>query len=322
MSVQGEITVPRPFVHHRLFQRFYKNGKATSDKAASSHWIEFAKKFSVRPVENDFELAGYGFGESSSYGLSAQISAWVGNMFHMTYLAMPDLRQDVRDAKEVVAKMGLAFSADAFRQACTLNFLASQLKSGAPPDRILVIGDGHGILSALLHRRYPAAQIFLADLGSVLFFQAYHLHKAYPDAQQILTDENAAEVGVFGFCPADRLETLPAEPFCLAINVASMQEMDPAVTTNYFTLLRLHNTRLFYCCNRLEKSFMGGGGDVRFMDYPWTPSDVHLVDELCPWHQWFFGRGASPFVRVLGLPIPFMHRYDGPHWHRLTCLGK
>lgn len=321
MSSSGNSPDAPKSVHHRLFQRFYNNGKATSDKSASSHWIEFARKFSVRSVENDFELVGYGFGGSGSYGLSARISAWVSNTLHLTYLAMPGLRQDVRDAKEVVAQMGLAFSGDAFRQACTLNLVASQLKSGASPDRILVIGDGHGILSALLHRRYPTAQIFLADLGSVLFFQAYHLYKAYPDAQQVLTDENVGEVGVFNFCPADRLETLPAESFCLAINVASMQEMDPAVTTNYFTLLRQHNTRLFYCCNRLEKRLVGGEV-ASFMDYPWAPSDVHLVDELCQWHQWFLGRGSSPHVRVFGLPIPFMHRYDGPHWHRLTRFGK
>lgn len=314
------MTKPTISVSQRLFHRFYSDGHAIADKSASSHWTDYAKNFSVLSVENGFELAGYGFGGSGNRSLFARISAWVGNALHLIQLATPNLRQDVRDAKHVVARMGLEFSQDAFRQVCTLNLLASRLSAGVPPDRILVIGDGHGILSALLHSRYPTAQIFLADLGSVLLFQAYHLHKAYPDASQVLTDDNVNEWGEFNFCPADRLETLPMESFSLAINVASMQEMDPVVTASYFNLLRAHRTRFFYCCNRAEKRLVGGE-ITRFMDYPWKQSDVNLIDELCPWHQWFLGRGATPNVTVWGIPIPFLHRYDGPHWHRFTRLG-
>lgn len=325
MTRNTGITIPiaSASVHQRLFKRFYRNGVANLDKAASSHWTEFSKNFHVRSVDNDFEANGYGFGSSGNSGLFARFSAWVANTLHLSYLSLPGLRQDVRDAKAVVARMGLAFSLDAFRQTCTLNLLASHLSSEGVPERILIIGDGHGILSALFHHHYPTARIFLADLGSVLFFQAYHLHKAYPDASQVLIDgENKDGAGeVFNFCPADQLGTLPMESFSLAINVASMQEMDPTVTANYFSLMRQRNTKLFYCCNRLEKRLVGGEV-ARFMDFPWLPEDKHLLDEPCPWHQWFFGRGASPHITALGIPVPFMHQYDGPHWHRLTKLGR
>jgi hypothetical protein len=308
-------------VQRRLLQRYYSNGKALVTESASSHWRQFSKNFSARADGNDFELVGSGFGESSNSGVVARLSALVGNSLHLASLAMPHLRQDVNEARAIVERMGLVFSQDAFRQACTLNLLTRHLSTVAPPGRILVIGDGHGILSALLHARYPDARIFLADLGSVLLFQAYHLSRAYPDAAQAITDETAAGMCTFNLCPADRLDTLPRGSFDLAINVASMQEMDPAVTAGYFALLRQHDTSLFYCCNRVEKR-MVGGEVARFMDFPWLPSDVHLVDELCPWHQWFIGRGTSPHVRLLGVPVPLMHRYDGPHWHRLTRLGK
>jgi hypothetical protein len=238
----------------------------------------------------------------------------------MTLQRSLNLRRDIAGASDVIARMGLAFSQDAFRQVCTFNLLTKYFTLDQP-DRILVIGDGHGILSALLHQRYPAAQIFLVDLGSVLFFQAYHLHKAYTDASQALTFEDLNGNATFRFCPADRLESLPPVQFSLAINVASMQEMDPAMTANYFQLMRRHNTKLFYCCNRLEKRLVGGE-IARFMDYPWLSTDEHLVDELCPWHQWFFGRGDSPHATVFGIPIPLVHEYDGPHQHRLTRLGK
>jgi len=239
--------------------------------------------------------------------------AQAGNMLHLAYLGLPGLLKDIRVAKVVVQRMGLVFSQDAFRQVCTLNLLVRQIQTTSP-DRILIIGDGHGILSALLHTRYPDARIFLVDLDSVLFFQAYHLHKAFPNAPQALTDEDAGrhDRAVFNFCPADRLDTLPQGELYLAINVASFQEIDPAATARYFTLLRLLNTRLFYCCNRLEKRLVGGE-IIRFMDYPWLPIDEHLIDGPCPWHQWFFGLESSPHVRLWGCPVPFIHLYDGPH---------
>jgi len=292
------------------------------EAAASSHWKECSRHFKVRTSGADqFEVAGYGFGSSGSGSLPARLLSWAGNAFHLSYLGLSGLRQDVREAKVVVQRMGLAFSPDAFRQVCTLNLLVRQMQTKQVPNRILIIGDGHGIPAALIHTRYPDARIFLADLGSVLFFQAYHLHKAFPDAPQALTDEDGDghTRSVFNFCPADSLDTLPQDAFDLAINVASMQEINPAVTARYFALLRRHNTRLFYCCNRLEKR-LRGGEITRFMDYPWSPADEHWVDGPCPWHQWFFGRGSSPHVRLWGCPVPFMHRYDGPHWHRLTRL--
>jgi hypothetical protein len=317
--VSKQTFISKP-LYYRLYERFYSNGTAVVEGVASSHWQKYAQQFDVRFIgENQFELVGYGFGESNSGSLLARVFAWVGNTLQLANLNMPGLWKDVQEAKELVQRMGLSFSQDAFRQVCTLNILVRQMGKNEKADRILVIGDGHGILSALLHTHYPNARIFLADLGSVLFFQAYHLHKAFPDVPQTLTDgnTNGHDRAVFNFCPADRLDTLPSEELDLAINVASMQEMDPAVTSHYFALLRQRKTKLFYCCNRLEKRLVGGE-ITYFMKYPWLQGDEHLVDEPCPWHQWFLGRGASRHVRLLGFPVPFMHRYDGPHWHRLT----
>ena len=279
----------------------------------------------VRPTggEDNFDLAGYGFGTSSSGGVVTQLCSLIGNAIHMAYLRAPGLSSDVRLAKPIVWQMGLLFSQDAFRQVCTVNLLARYLHSTELPKRILVIGDGHGILSALLHARYPEAKICLIDLGAVLFFQAFHLRKAFPQATQSVVDEDSSdgENSVFQFCPAELLDRLPADPVDIALNVASMQEMDPSAISNYFSVLRIHGTRLFYCCNRLEKR-MPGGEITRFMDYPWSAQDEHLVDELCPWHQWFFGYGSSPHVEAFGLPLPLMHRFASTCWHRLTRLSR
>lgn len=280
--------------------------------------------FVVRSANGNLELAGYGFGTSEGTSLASRVCSWVGNALHMAFLRMPNLRSDVRIARFIVRRMGLQFSQDAFRQVCTVNLLARHLAAaGESPEGILVIGDGHGILSALLHDRFPKARIYLVDLGPVLLFQAVNLQKAFPEALQFLADEETNREGtaVFHFYPAESADKLRALTIDVAVNIASMQEMDPAVIAHYFSVLRSFDSRrLFYCCNRLDKH-MPGGEVTRFMDYPWSPDDTHYVDELCPWHQWFVGRSPSAHVTLWGVPMPFVHRFANHAWHRLTRLS-
>lgn len=64
----------------------------------------------------------------------------------------------------------------------------------------------------------------------------------------------------------------------------------------------------FCCCNRLGK-FYPDEIVTKFLEYPWSPDDQVLVDELCPWHQYYY----------TFLP-PFFRPYDGPIQHRLVKL--
>lgn len=325
MTISSEVSKYRDSVAARLFARYFRNGEAVAE-GASSHWREFSRQFRVT-IGNDGavqDLVGYGFGGSGQSSIASQTFSAIGNWLHLLVLDAPGLRAQVPLAKNVVHQMGLHFSHDAFRQTCTEWFLSRAIENdaaGREPGTILVIGDGHGILSALLHIRFPAARIFLIDLGATLLFQAAYLAKAFPSATHVLTDEDFAATSdaTFSYCPADRIESLPKGAIDLAINVASMQEMTPAVVADYFKLLRERRTKMFYCCNRLEKR-LPGGEVLRFMEYPWSPADVHLIDEACSWHQWFFNRSPAPHVRVHGVPVPLVHRYDGVHWHRLTRL--
>ena len=104
-------------------------------------------------------------------------------------------------------------------------------------------------------------------------------------------------------------------PINVFVNIASMQEMDPHIVAEYFDDFRKsvktndHHVKHFYCCNREEKSLVDGT-IVRFRDYPWRDDDVHLVDELCPWHQKYYS-----------WRIPFYFNYDGDMLHRLTKLS-
>jgi len=308
-------------VSQRLYEQFYSDGNVIVDNAASSHWKSFSKNISAKSLGNSFRLSGYGFGESERPRLLNRLFGWISIFLHLRNLSDHTISRHLKSSKEIVKKMGLHFSLDAFRQVCTLSFLVNHLGSKNYPSRILVIGDGHGILSALLHAQYPKSQIFLIDLGAVLLFQSHYLNMAFPYASQLLVEEkmDSIEGATFIFCPAGHIDMLHNQ-FDLAINVASMQEMTQTVIEGYFQFLRKSKTKLFYCCNRLEKSLVGGN-IIRFMDYPWGLTDNHIVDELTPWHQWFFAPGApTALLNWRSVPIPFIHQYDGPHWHRLTQM--
>jgi len=105
---------------------------------------------------------------------------------------------------------------------------------------------------------------------------------------------------------------LKACPVDYAVNVVSMQEMDPPVTAEYFNDLRSIAGRrklLFYCCNREEKT-MPDGIVTRFKDYPWLAEDQILTDEICPWHQFYYSKRP-----------PFYHQYN-PIRHKLVVMAS
>jgi len=314
-------------VQHILFERYYKSDarpKIDSNNT-SSHWKEYSKKISVKSVvrkgTEDFDLKGYGFGENQDRNIISRIFSFFNEFVNLKTLHMAGLKKDIVQAKKLIKRMGLVFSQDAFRQVCSLNFIREKLKPVITPRKILIIGDGYGILSGLLHNEYPDACIYMIDLGPMLFFQSFYLNKLYPGTTQNIVDGSTTGNAVFNFCSADDIGNLADQQFDLAINIASMQEMDMQIVEKYFNLIRSCKTKFFYCCNRIEKK-MPGGEISKFMEYPWKNSDHHVVDELCPWHQWFLGYGGSKNVIYRGIKIPFVYRYDGPHWHRLSLISK
>ena len=310
----------------QLYNRFYLNKVDEENHLQSSaHWKNFSQKFKVDidAAGNVNEIKGYGFGGSGNTGVLSKLAASFGNFLIRSGLSYPNLDVVISSTKKIVKKMGLSFSQDAFRQACVAGFLKMHLeKQTVVVKNILIIGDGHGILSALMSELFPHAKVFLIDLGQTLFFQSYYLANTYPEKKHTLIGENYANADDgFFYCPAEDLSFFPMENFDLAINVASMQEMRMTVVDQYFHLLRERGTKLFYCCNRLEKK-LPDGEIIRFMNYPWKDEDAQLVDEKCPWHQFFIGRSSAEHIKLFNLiPVPMLHRYDGIHWHRLSILS-
>jgi len=167
----------------KLCDEFYSGGAARSSEAMSSHWSSCSKEFRLSIDDSGRpRLLGYGFGESD------RRPAWLGSAIAWLeiasktccYFPITEMTRAIFWGREIVRSMGLYFGPDAFRQLCVLRLLKQWLPQ--EPRKILVIGDGPGILSAFFHKTWPQAEIVLIDLGATLAIQAQNLTQAFPKA--------------------------------------------------------------------------------------------------------------------------------------------
>jgi hypothetical protein len=176
---------------------------------------------------------------------------------------------------------------------------------------VCVIGDGYGYFTLLLKYLDPDLKIISVNLGKTLFFDVLSAQKGLPDEETMLLDaiNRQKPLVSLNFCEAERYELLCGLPVDMFINIASMQEMDPAIVHSYFDYMHKSSSKevYFYCCNR-ERKVLPDGTVSQFSDYPWGDARI-LLDELCPWYQKF----------PTSLP-PFWKSFDGPTRHRIVRL--
>ena len=326
---EPDISVPGQDVVQFLSDKYYKGESDTGGlEFASSDWKRETQRFSVRnaPGGEIVPLSESYWGcHWSSIGTRI-----LDQLCIASYLAgLPNRRRVfsyMGKAAEVCRQNGLNPTYTVFRQTCSLELIARHMSDDLRSKRIfaLIIGDGIGVLSALIKFVFPNSTIVVVDLGKTLLYQAYYIRKAHPGvSHRLAVDVDELDNLDFVYCPAERLDAIDIFKFDLAANINSMQEMDPATVARYFTFLRSHLNpdNLFYCCNRLHRE-MVGGEKSEFLNYPWQPQDRHIVDEPCPWQRYFLASSAAARgPKILNQRVPFVSYFDGPVHHRLSALA-
>lgn len=300
----------------------------TPEQFVSSHWKYYQGQVKVQMEGGNVEsLAGTAFGDLQNKSIVKRVFSWLTIGSYL--LKLPNRKETVRlirPSTSLTDRMGLTFSYDCFRQICSLVLIRRFLKDKRRLN-VIIIGDGYGFLASLIKQIYPHSVILLVDLGKILLFQAYYCGRAHPNCSHYLVntrqETNQNELNYdFIYCPAENLKMINNLSFDLAINIASMQEMNRETIEFYFSYLRQHLVakNLFYCCNR-EKKIMPGGEVSEFSKYPWSESDIHVVDDYCPWYTYYLSYGtAKNGPKLLNYRIPFINYFDGPIRHRLTTL--
>ena len=312
----SEVSEEAPYCNASAIE-FLARQLDTTEKGASSHWREMHADFTYE----DGVLSGLrGFDTyTPAPNPPAAIAHWmlqqpwrrVGRQF-------TDFERIQRIGRQIAREQQRVFDLDMLRQAITLAYLRQRVPHvfGAG-HTILVIGDGFGTFTSTALAAFPGIRVVAINLIRTLLVDLIFMRRskavtraalAIDDRsfRRALADSRAQVVAL----RADDWRLLARTPITLAVNIASMQEMNADAIAHYFAVMRSGASRpRFYCCNREEKR-LPDGTIVRFRDFPWSENDEIIEDALCPWHQQYYSRRP-----------PFFHAIDGPMRHRLVYLA-
>jgi putative sugar O-methyltransferase len=296
-----------------------EEGANLPEETRSSFWQEELDGFSFHA---NGEMTGL-----ISIGSISYKTKWYHNLAH--YLLQAPYRWTGSRYKEfsntdalgkkIAEGQGRQYSLDMMRQSLALAALDSRAQIGTVDGFTLAIGDGFGVLTSLLRMKYPDRKTVTVNLNTPLLIDLTFMLKVLPETRICLptSQEEVSEaaertdIDVIAL-QADNYHLIELLPIRLAMNIHSMQEMNLDVVRGYFDYLRRNpaSETVFYCCNRLYKKLYDGE-EVRFFDYPWSPQDNHLIDEICPWDNYEYA--PKP---------PFWFKNPHPKQHRLTVLSK
>ena len=312
---------------HPVYEHLLKAVEADPLPAAytSSYWQRFGREAVVERHGEALVLRGVEFGAVATRNPARHLCHWLERLSYRAVTAsLPAYPAVWRAVKQLARDCGYSLTFDVWKSGVALATLADHWeRHELSPRRFALIGDGYGFLGVLIRRWIPEATVYCIDLPKTLVFQARTHERAFPQARMAVLDEGgpSGEAAVT-FVPPPHVERIPDRIDC-AVNIASMQEMNPFTIATYFTMLRRRSgpQSRFYCVNRQRKELPGG--EVSCFDaYPWRAEDEIFLDGPCPYYTRFLALSTRPSgPRVAGVRVPFVNGFDGVHWHRLARLA-
>ncbi|MFC2117193.1 putative sugar O-methyltransferase [Bacteroidota bacterium] len=297
------------------------------DREASSHWRKYHSKFEY--FNGKFEgVDGFG-GNSKSNILRRILHKQFQHKFRKLATNLPAFKKIDNSARKLLIKQNRSYDLDVLRQSLTLAYLKKIIPEKLnKSETACVIGDGFATMTTLILSNQLAKNVILVNLTKTLLIDLHYLKlymgaKEFEDSVYLVTNLNELKETLSSLkyfknegkviaIQAVHHKLLQNCPIDIALNIASMQEMDPQTISSYFDDLRAISSKrklIFYCCNREEKQ-LPDGTVTRFSDYSWDLSDSIIFDELCPWHQEYYA-----------FHPPFFRPYDGPIRHRLCAFS-
>ena len=289
----------------------------------SLYWQSEGEKLLIRRQGEDLLFQGFGIGAAGREG-----TAW--NTFHaLERASYRRVSSRLRSygkiwmaLRRLARDLSIRISYDIWKSAVILAVLEDHWEEHRlSPRTFAMIGDGSGVLGALIRRHRPGIRMFCIDLPKALAFQSYFHGRADTRARLCRVSEADSEKADVLFVLPQETESV-SDPIDCAVNIASMQEMDASSIRAYLAFLRKRSMAgsHFYCVNRKEKK-LPGGEIARLDGYPWDPRDKIFLEGPCPYYTHYFSRCMKPAgPRWLGVRVPFINAFDGPMWHRLAHL--
>jgi len=308
-------------LNEEAIQKLIEECDNINETGMSSYWVEYLRGFKMENGKFSAKGLPEGEGVNKKTIIHGLIHYLLQTPFRFQGKQFKEFQKILRTAKKVHElrnnKMGLG----TLRQVVALAFLEDQIKISQVTEPIIIIGDGFGLMSSLILSHFPQSigKVVLVNLTQNLLIDATFIRKSVSEVNVALVkNEIEYEKALKSngvrciLIQADNLKLIANENIGLAINICSMQEMNPNIIVEYFNSIResKNSKTYFYCANRVEK-VLPDGTTVNFFEYPWHSKDKVFVDELCPWHQKYYSNRP-----------PFYFPYDGPIQHRLVLCHK
>lgn len=312
---------------NKIFE-YLGNISKLSDPESSSHWNHYHSNFEFR--DNKFHgLIGFGENKKPFKGLTKFIHFLLQTPFRRIGKKFSKFNDIYKIAIKIRAKQKVAFDLDMLRQVISLSYFYQKLKKNIsiPNNLTCIIGDGFGSLTTLMLSSNFSKKIILVNLSKTLLVDLWYIKlwmglEKFNKSVLLLNDnEEISEKDIIKMASSDEIKIIAIEAknhhlikkfkIDFFVNIVSMQEMNNESINSYFEDFRqsLNQEKVFfYCCNRLIKE-LPDGTVTNFLKYPWNKEDIFLIDELCPWHNYFYYKYP-----------PFYKKYDGPVQHRLVRL--
>ena len=309
-----------------IFQ-YLENMSKFSDTESSSHWDYYHSNFEFN--KNKFSgLIGFGENKIPYKGIAKIAHFILQTPFRIIGNKFSKFNYLYNLAKKIRKKQNSAFDLDILRQVISLSFFFENLtKNQLENDFTCIIGDGFGSLTSLMLASNFSSKVLLVNLTKTLLVDLWYIKSWMGEKkfnESVILIDNINDLNKHNtqeILNSNKIKLIAIEAknhnlirrfkIDFFVNIVSMQEMNNETIDNYFNDIRksLKEKNLyFYCCNRLIKK-LPDGTITNFNKYPWRNEDKYLVNELCPWHNYFYQK----------LP-PFYKKYDGPVQHRLVRL--
>lgn len=308
------------YSNHRALE-YLEEKVGSSERSRSSYWDNGQTFFTVGAdgtVINQSVLGNV----SRKVGIFYNIAHWILQWpFRRMASHSHRYRELEKLGRTIASRQGRQFTNDLLRQVLSLDLVSGHVELEDSSSCNMVIGDGFGVLTSLLLMASPRKTI-LVNLTKPLLLDAVSIRKSVPEVNFVLVEDEDQMQAAFAdpdvrliLLRADNALLAAAVPIALAFNIVSMQEMNPQVIADYFTILRQNPAEktAFYCCNKLYKR-LPDGTETYFMKYPWRDNDHILQESACLWSQWYYNK--TP---------PFWHYRAGRKrviWHRFAFLDK
>lgn len=294
-----------------------KINKNRNDISESSFWKQMYKNFDINDINEKF-INSTGIGGANKATFLKKIYHYLTIYpFLILNKKLINKNGNYKYAKKYCEKTDKIFDVNVLRQVMSLSFIQEKLSNSQSLKDICVIGDGLASMTLILYQLKDSRNIYLVNLTKSLLLDYIFIKKYFRNTLskikvRIIKNTNDLEKINFKeknilLIEASNQNFLREISIDLAINIASMQEMNNHEIKNYFFNLRNNKKKntFFYCCNRTEKK-LPDGNFTRFKEYPWNKSDKIYAHEICPWYKFYLSK-----------KFPFFHKYHGDIEHKL-----